>query len=327
MLLGFLCTSEAEFDDFCDRVARLPHKIFAVADEPPMWSEDEDGLESVSEPVSDLDGSDSDRGDEDEDEILAPAPVAKGQGEFGHGLKRPLGPHRDDTITQLNAAAAGLALGSDADYEIDFDESRARKVSAASTVSQRRYVPRIVDTDTDTDDAVDIAADEADLPTPIATAAPALEAISHPVQPRARPARFAKAKRLPREIVDEYARVDAEPEREPEPKAKAKLRAESESAKAKPIDASSDDDVPPSVPPKSPVPRKEGDAVADADADAETDVEADPDMSFEDIGKPEALAATETEADADADADAEVELGSTPSSIPDLVEHPSPHRA
>lgn len=69
MLLGFLCTSEAEFDDFCDRVSRLPHKFFNVQDEPPTWSDAESGLESVSEPDPDSDGdfNDDDEFDEDED--------------------------------------------------------------------------------------------------------------------------------------------------------------------------------------------------------------------------------------------------------------------
>lgn len=60
MLLGFLCKDEADFEDFCARVAHLPHKIFTVQDEPPSWGDSDDGgLESVSEPdLSELAGSD-----------------------------------------------------------------------------------------------------------------------------------------------------------------------------------------------------------------------------------------------------------------------------
>ncbi|KAK8845476.1 hypothetical protein IAR55_006189 [Kwoniella newhampshirensis] len=61
MLLGFLCRNESDFDDFCERVAKLPQKIFTVQDEPPSWDEDYDaGLESVSEP--DLSASSSSHG-------------------------------------------------------------------------------------------------------------------------------------------------------------------------------------------------------------------------------------------------------------------------
>lgn len=66
MLLGFLCTNEAEFEDFCERVSRLPHKFFNVQDEPPTWSDAESGLESVSEPDPDSDGEFND--DEFEDD-------------------------------------------------------------------------------------------------------------------------------------------------------------------------------------------------------------------------------------------------------------------
>ncbi|WWD22424.1 hypothetical protein CI109_106915 [Kwoniella shandongensis] len=62
MLLGFLCRDEKDFEDFCERVAKLPQKIFTVQDEPPTWDEDDDaGLESVSEP--DLSASSSSHGD------------------------------------------------------------------------------------------------------------------------------------------------------------------------------------------------------------------------------------------------------------------------
>ncbi|UOH83832.1 cysteine protease ATG4 [Cryptococcus neoformans] len=51
MLLGFVCKDEDDFEDFVDRVAQLPKKIFTVQDEMPSWEEDDDaGLESVSEP-------------------------------------------------------------------------------------------------------------------------------------------------------------------------------------------------------------------------------------------------------------------------------------
>ncbi|BEJ01420.1 hypothetical protein CcaverHIS631_0601020 [Cutaneotrichosporon cavernicola] len=67
MLLGFLVQSEVEFDDFCDRVAKLPQKIFAVQDELQAWSDDEDGaLESVSEGIS---GTEMDSDDEDHEDV------------------------------------------------------------------------------------------------------------------------------------------------------------------------------------------------------------------------------------------------------------------
>lgn len=51
MLLGFVCKSEDDFENFVERVAQLPKKIFTVQDEMPSWEEDDDaGLESVSEP-------------------------------------------------------------------------------------------------------------------------------------------------------------------------------------------------------------------------------------------------------------------------------------
>lgn len=68
MLLGFLCTNEAEFEDFCERVSRLPHKFFNVQDEPPTWSDAESGLESVSEPDPDSDGDFNDDDDEFDDD-------------------------------------------------------------------------------------------------------------------------------------------------------------------------------------------------------------------------------------------------------------------
>ncbi|GMK58524.1 hypothetical protein CspeluHIS016_0505560 [Cutaneotrichosporon spelunceum] len=76
MLLGFLVQSEAEFEDFCDRVAKLPQKIFIVQDEAQSWSDDDDGaLESVSEGISgpemDSDEEDDDDPDNDASEMLS----------------------------------------------------------------------------------------------------------------------------------------------------------------------------------------------------------------------------------------------------------------
>ncbi|ORY23614.1 peptidase family C54-domain-containing protein [Naematelia encephala] len=75
MLLGFLCKNERDFDDFCERVAKLPQKIFTIQEEPPSWDDDDDaGLESVSEPEVDLDLDESPAGspevqpDDDDDE-------------------------------------------------------------------------------------------------------------------------------------------------------------------------------------------------------------------------------------------------------------------
>ncbi|EIW67990.1 hypothetical protein TREMEDRAFT_63874 [Tremella mesenterica DSM 1558] len=49
MLLGFVCKDEADFEDFCSRVAQLPQKIFTIQEEPPCWGEGDDaGFESVS---------------------------------------------------------------------------------------------------------------------------------------------------------------------------------------------------------------------------------------------------------------------------------------
>lgn len=105
MLLGFLCHDEADFEDFCERVAKLPQKIFTVQDEPPVWSEDEGGLESVSEPVSEpedeFETSDhSEEPDLDLDDV----------DEFGRLPSRPR--RNDATVTVVSAAgAAGVAAG------------------------------------------------------------------------------------------------------------------------------------------------------------------------------------------------------------------------
>lgn len=91
MLLGFLCHSEAEFEDFCERVAKLPQKIVTVQDELPTWSDDEDGaLESVSEPVSGPEMSD----DESESSAaeLPAVLTADIVDEFGRKTSRPVSP-------------------------------------------------------------------------------------------------------------------------------------------------------------------------------------------------------------------------------------------
>ncbi|WVQ76314.1 hypothetical protein IAR50_005979 [Cryptococcus sp. DSM 104548] len=54
MLLGFVVRDEKDFEDFVDRVNKLPKKIFTIQNEQPQWEEEDDvGLESVSEPELD----------------------------------------------------------------------------------------------------------------------------------------------------------------------------------------------------------------------------------------------------------------------------------
>ncbi|ODN97134.1 hypothetical protein I350_08114 [Cryptococcus amylolentus CBS 6273] len=54
MLLGFVVRDEKDFEDFIDRVNKLPKKIFTIQNEQPQWEEEDDvGLESVSEPELD----------------------------------------------------------------------------------------------------------------------------------------------------------------------------------------------------------------------------------------------------------------------------------
>ncbi|TFY74660.1 hypothetical protein EWM64_g9352 [Hericium alpestre] len=66
MLIGFLCKDEADWKDLRRRVADLSknHKtIFSIQDEPPSWPSDSDdnmGLESMSEPDMDIDMPDDD---------------------------------------------------------------------------------------------------------------------------------------------------------------------------------------------------------------------------------------------------------------------------
>lgn len=68
-----------------------------------MWDEDDDGLESVSEPNSE--GASLSSHDDGPDLELEDA------GEFGQiTASRPLAVQRDDTITPLNAAASGLRV-------------------------------------------------------------------------------------------------------------------------------------------------------------------------------------------------------------------------
>ena len=77
MLIGFLCRDEGEWVDFKRRVAELPRTIFSVQDEPPSWTMDSDdnmGLESISDPEDEVgdeeDDDDDDDDDDDEDGVV-----------------------------------------------------------------------------------------------------------------------------------------------------------------------------------------------------------------------------------------------------------------
>ncbi|KAK7049890.1 Cysteine protease atg4 [Paramarasmius palmivorus] len=69
MLIGFLCKNEADWNDFRRRVGELPRTIFSIQDEPPTWPSDSDdnmGLESISDPEDIADSMDLDDDDEDQ---------------------------------------------------------------------------------------------------------------------------------------------------------------------------------------------------------------------------------------------------------------------
>jgi cysteine protease ATG4 len=74
MLIGFLCKDEADWRDFRRRVGELPRTVFSVQDEPPTWPSDSDdnmGLESISEPdevTADGENEEGNVGDEDVEE-------------------------------------------------------------------------------------------------------------------------------------------------------------------------------------------------------------------------------------------------------------------
>ena len=71
MLIGFLCRDEGEWVDFKRRVAELPRTIFSVQDEPPSWTMDSDdnmGLESISDPEDEVGDEEEDDDDDDDDD-------------------------------------------------------------------------------------------------------------------------------------------------------------------------------------------------------------------------------------------------------------------
>ncbi|KAG6863999.1 hypothetical protein C0991_001174 [Blastosporella zonata] len=76
MLIGFLCKDEADWYDFRRRVGELPRTVFSVQEEPPTWPSDSDdnmGLESISEPdpddlLMDMDIEDDEEGQADQDQ-------------------------------------------------------------------------------------------------------------------------------------------------------------------------------------------------------------------------------------------------------------------
>lgn len=54
MLMGFVCTDEADLENFCARVKALPKALFSIAESPPRWAQDADdeldlAMESFSE--------------------------------------------------------------------------------------------------------------------------------------------------------------------------------------------------------------------------------------------------------------------------------------
>ena len=70
MLIGFLCKDEADWGDFRRRVGELPRTVFSIQDEPPTWPSDSDdnmGLESISEP-DDVEANEEGEGGEEGDE-------------------------------------------------------------------------------------------------------------------------------------------------------------------------------------------------------------------------------------------------------------------
>ena len=71
MLIGFLCRDEGEWADFKRRVGELPRTIFSVQDEPPAWTLDSDdnmGLESISDPEDEVDEGEVDDEEDDDDD-------------------------------------------------------------------------------------------------------------------------------------------------------------------------------------------------------------------------------------------------------------------
>ena len=71
MLIGLLCRDEGEWVDFKRRVGELPRTIFSVQDEPPSWTLDSDdnmGLESISDPEDEECDDDNDEDEEGEGE-------------------------------------------------------------------------------------------------------------------------------------------------------------------------------------------------------------------------------------------------------------------
>ncbi|RXW23562.1 hypothetical protein EST38_g2288 [Candolleomyces aberdarensis] len=133
MLIGFLCKNEEEWKDLRKRIVELPKTIFAIQDEPPSWpedSEDDMGLESISEPDVDSVGDEEDEEDEDDNDIL--------KGELG---RRDEDEEDDDEEDE------------DDDDEDQFFDTRSISTSSARSV-EARTSSRNNDTEEDGNDPV-----------------------------------------------------------------------------------------------------------------------------------------------------------------------------
>ncbi|KAI0056521.1 hypothetical protein BV25DRAFT_1572624 [Artomyces pyxidatus] len=87
MLIGFLCKDEGDWIDLRKRIADLSRNyktIFSVQDEPPSWPSDSDdnmGLESMSDPDMDMDMPEDDDEDDEDDTSSGRGASKSGQSE------------------------------------------------------------------------------------------------------------------------------------------------------------------------------------------------------------------------------------------------------
>ncbi|KAJ2915830.1 hypothetical protein MD484_g4601, partial [Candolleomyces efflorescens] len=137
MLVGFLCRSEEEWKDLRKRISELPKTIFTIQDEPPSWpedSEDDMGLESISEP-DEVDSVGDEDGEEDEDNEI---------------LKGDLSRRDDDEDEEDD--------GEDDDEDDDDDDEDqfydTRSISTSSASVEARTSSRNNDTEEDGNDPV-----------------------------------------------------------------------------------------------------------------------------------------------------------------------------
>ncbi|KAG6827735.1 hypothetical protein H0H92_010613 [Tricholoma furcatifolium] len=136
MLIGFLCKDEEEWRDLRRRVAGLPRTVFSVQEEPPTWPSDSDdnmGLESISEPdpedlLMDMDMEDEDQDQDRDDDGDADRDVDADDAQEGDESDEGDADLDEERFTHARSASASTSSASGSGYRGDGGRATSEEV-------------------------------------------------------------------------------------------------------------------------------------------------------------------------------------------------------